>query len=257
MSDAAGHRTEARGSAAFLLVHGSAHGAWCWRDTIPALEALGHRARAIDLPSHGADPTPASEVTLDAYARAIVSALDDWGDDTGSDAPAILVGHSMAGYPITAAAELAPEKVARLVYLCAYVPRAGHSLADLRRMGPSQPLRDAIVADPTGTTFRFDPDKAVDRLYHDVALGTAAWAVSMLGAQPIRPQETVLAVERALRVPRSYIRCTGDRAIPPAWQAAMSEGWPAADVTTLPTSHSPFLSDPAALAARLDAIARS
>ena len=28
--------------AEYLLIHGSCHGAWCWRDVIPALEALGH-----------------------------------------------------------------------------------------------------------------------------------------------------------------------------------------------------------------------
>ncbi|MEC7961756.1 MAG: esterase, partial [Pseudomonadota bacterium] len=27
--------------ARFLLIHGSAHGAWCWRDLIPALETQG------------------------------------------------------------------------------------------------------------------------------------------------------------------------------------------------------------------------
>ncbi len=56
------------------------------------------------------------------------------------DAPAIVVGHSMGGYPITAAAERAPERVERLVYLCAYVPAPGMSLADMRRDGPRQPL---------------------------------------------------------------------------------------------------------------------
>ncbi|MGR3365166.1 MAG: alpha/beta fold hydrolase, partial [Maritimibacter harenae] len=61
--------------ARFLLIHGSNHGAWCWRDTIPALEALGHEARAIDLPSHGDDPTPIAEVTLDGYADAVLEAL--------------------------------------------------------------------------------------------------------------------------------------------------------------------------------------
>ena len=50
----------------FLLIHGSCHGAWCWDDLIPELEALGHTARAIDLPSHGADKTPVAEVSLDS-----------------------------------------------------------------------------------------------------------------------------------------------------------------------------------------------
>ncbi|MEZ5867275.1 MAG: alpha/beta fold hydrolase [Defluviimonas denitrificans] len=84
--------------AEFLLIHGSCHGAWCWRDLIPALAALGHTARAIDLPAHGADTTPATEATLDLYADRILAAIDG---------PVTLVGHSAAGYPITLAAERA------------------------------------------------------------------------------------------------------------------------------------------------------
>ena len=59
----------------FLLVHGAAHGAWCWRDLLPELTAKGHSVQAIDLPGHGQDSTPYQQVTLDNYADAILSAL--------------------------------------------------------------------------------------------------------------------------------------------------------------------------------------
>jgi hypothetical protein len=39
------------------------------------LEERGHRAHAIDLPGHEADPTPAATVTLKDYVRAIDAAL--------------------------------------------------------------------------------------------------------------------------------------------------------------------------------------
>jgi len=83
-----------------VLVHGSGHGAWCWRDVVPVLEALGHDRRAIDLPSHGDDPTPLEQVTLERYADAVLAAI------TGR---AVVVGHSMAGFPISLAAEIAPD----------------------------------------------------------------------------------------------------------------------------------------------------
>lgn len=86
--------------AALLLVHGSCHGAWCWREVIPALEALGHAARAIDLPAHGEDRTPAAAATLDGYAGAILAAIG---------APVTLVAHSAAGYPATPDARPAPS----------------------------------------------------------------------------------------------------------------------------------------------------
>lgn len=230
----------------FLLIHGSCHGAWCWDDLIPHLTAAGHSARAIDLPSHGQDRTPAGEVTLGLYARAIVAAIET---------PVILVGHSMAGYPITAAAGLAPEKIRALVYLCAYVPLAGKSLADMRRMAPSQPLLDAIIVDEARVTFRVDPAKAADKFYHDVPPARAAWAIGQLGPQPILPQETPLEPRHSL--PRHYLRCTDDRTIPPEFQTTMTADWPAGTVSDLPTSHSPFLSDPALLAQHLDRIARA
>ncbi|WP_226946259.1 alpha/beta fold hydrolase [Roseobacter sp. TSBP12] len=106
----------------FLLVHGSAHGAWCWRDLVPALGARGATAHAMDLPSHGDDPTPYTEVTLDLYRDAILHKISEIG------APVILVGHSAGGYAITAAAEAAPERIAQLIYVCAYVPEDGKSL---------------------------------------------------------------------------------------------------------------------------------
>jgi pimeloyl-ACP methyl ester carboxylesterase len=196
--------------------------------------------RAIDLPSHGTDPTDPADVTLDLYANAIVAAID---------MPVVLVGHSMAGYPITQAANLAPEKVSKLIYLCAYAPVIGHSTAEMRRMADTQPLRDAIEIAPDRVTFSIDPTKATQKFYHDVNPARAAWAVGRLGPQPILPQET--AITRLPDVPRHYIRCTNDRTIPPAFQAKMTADWPANTISEMTTSHSPFLSDPAGLAAQL------
>lgn len=234
----------------FLLIHGSSHGAWCWRDVLPLLNIPGHSARAIDLPGHGDDQTPLAAVTLDLYASAIEDAARAIGR------PVTLVGHSMAGYPITAAAERAPGLFARLVYLCAYLPRPGMSLIDMRRAGPSQPLLPAIIAAEDGLSFSFRPELAADRFYHDCPPGTLDYALPRLGVQAVAPQATPFTPDRARSVEAHYIICTQDRAIPPAWQAAMSADLPPGHVTSLPTSHSPFFADPGALAGRLLSIAR-
>lgn len=232
--------------AEFLLIHGSCHGAWCWRDVLGPLRAAGHGARAIDLPSHGDDPTPAEAVTLDLYADAILAALDG---------PAVLVGHSMAGFPVTLAAQRVPDRVAALVYLCAYVPVPGRSLADMRRDWPEQPLLPAIQRAPDGATMSFDPAMIGDVFYHDCPPGTVDFARARLTPQPIRPQETAIVdVARAEALPRHYIRCLHDRAIPPDFQAAMAAGFDPARVSTLPTSHSPFFAAPDMLAQRLISI---
>lgn len=233
----------------FLLIHGSGHGAWAWRDLRPALRDLGHEARAIDLPGHGEDATPPEAVRLETYRDAILAAL---GDRT------VLVGHSMGGYPITAAADAAPNRIAALVYLCAYVPVAGLSLADMRRAAPRQPLAPAIRRSRDGLWFTFDPAMARDLFYHDCPDEAVAFAIPRLCRQPVLPQETPLAATpRAEALQRHYILCEDDRAIPPEYQATMARGFPDRAVHRLPTSHSPFFSAPDALARCLDAIAGS
>ncbi len=234
--------------ARFLLIHGSCHGAWCWRDVLPLLHDAGHEAQAIDLPSHGEDETPAAEVTLDLYAKAILRVIDE---------PVVLVGHSMAGYPISLAAELAPEKITKLVYLCAYVPANGMSLAEMRRAGPRQPLLDAIIRSEDGLTFTIDPAKAGEKFYHDCE-AALPFALPRLCPQPILPQETPLTLTAAYdSVERHYIRCTDDRTIPSEYQASMTAGWPEGRVSAMDTSHSPFFTAPQRLAAQLIRIAEA
>ncbi len=233
----------------FLLIHGSGHGAWAWRDVLPRLHALGHEARAIDLPGHGDDRTPLEAVRLASYRDAIRAAL---GDRT------VLVGHSMGGYPITAAAEAEPGKIAALVYLCAYVPREGLSLADMRRAGPRQPLAPAIRRSGDGLSFSFDPSMTRDLFYHDCPEEAAAFAAERLCQQPTLPQETPLdAMARAAALPRHYIVCEDDRAIPPEYQETMAEDFEPGCVHRLPTSHSPFFAAPDKLARLLHDIAET
>lgn len=75
----------------FVLVHGSWHAAWCWYKIVPRLERAGHRAIAIDLPGHGLDQTPLTDVTMDSYVDAIGGAVDEAGE------PVVLVAHSRGG----------------------------------------------------------------------------------------------------------------------------------------------------------------
>ncbi len=66
--------------------------------TIAELAALGTEAAAFDLPGHGDDGTPRDSVTVADYVAAVVDRLD------AAPEPVVLAGHSMAGYPIAAAA---------------------------------------------------------------------------------------------------------------------------------------------------------
>lgn len=220
-----------------LLIHGTCHGAWCWDHLLPELAPLGIAAHAIDLPGRDGSPT-----TLDAYAEKILAAATPG---------TILLGHSAGGYAITAAAEADPTRFRALIYLCAYLPAPGQSLADLRRAGPSQPLLPAIRMAADRQSFTIDPALARSAFYQDCAEGIATEAISRLCPQPVTPQETPLWPKAAPLLPRHYIPCTKDQTIPPAHQAQMAAALPPECIHPLPSGHSPFLSMPGALAGML------
>ncbi|SLN24329.1 Pyrethroid hydrolase [Falsiruegeria litorea R37] len=234
--------------AEFLLVHGSCHGAWCWRDLIPALESQGHVVQAIDLPGMGEDQTPLAQITLDDCRSAVLAA---------STPDTLIVGHSWGGYPISAAAEADPNAMRGLIYLCAYFPVDGLSMVDRRKGAPRQPLAEAVVKSDDGVSYTIQPDRVSDLFYHDCPPDAVAYAMAHLLPQPIAPQDTPLPTSAAFDgVPKSYIRCADDRTIPPEYQTQMTRDWPPDHVHVMECSHSPFFSDPQGLAALLTRIER-
>ena len=229
-----------------LLVHGSCHGAWAFRDLAPALQDLGYTAFGIDLPGHGNNPRPITDITLDLYADAILDAFED---------SAIVLGHSMAGFPISAAAEKAPDRIDRLIYLCAYVPRDGVSLIDMRKEAQRQPILEAVERTADGLGMNILPHRARELFYQDCSDAVVEFAISNLCTQAIKPQATPIQIgENYAHVPKSYIRCTNDQTIPPEHQLTMVSDWDQKDVYDIARSHSPFFSDPLGLAALIDHI---
>ena len=175
-------------------------------------------------------------MTLDAYRDAVLAACRP---DT------VVVGHSMGGYAIAAAAAHAPGAMRGLIFVCAYAPVSGMSLADLRRAPPRQPLLPATRRAGDGQSFTIDPDMARDVFYHDCSPEQVAYAVPRLCVQAVRPQETPLELPPAYdAVPKAYIRCMDDRTIPPEYQMTMSSGFPGDRLAEMPVSHSPFFADP-------------
>src|SRR5580765_7291678 len=106
----------------YVLVHGAWSGAAAWTEVADRLRADGAEVTALDLPGHGSDTTAA---TLDGSVASVEAEVDAPG------APAILVGHSMAGVVITQAAEARASQLRGVVYLGAFVPQTGQSLLDL------------------------------------------------------------------------------------------------------------------------------
>lgn len=222
----------------YILVHGSCHGAWCWRDVLPKLE----NAMAIDLPSHGEDTTPVSEVTLETYVDAIISEINK------GDEPVVLVGHSAAGIAISSVAERIPDRISHLIYLCAYAPKNGDALNLMRKRAKRQLVMPAVVMSEDGLSYTVDPLKAPGIFYHDCPPAAVDFALARLGPQPVLPQQTPVSLGVNYEtVPSSYILCEDDHTVPPEEQDRFVADWPQKDVYRLECGHSPFLSQPETL----------
>lgn len=216
--------------AEIVLIHGSCFDGRAWDALAPHLRDLGHLVCAIDLPGRGG-----AETTLAQQGQAVAAAI------TGK---ALLVGHSAGGYPITMAAELAPERVAGLIYLAGYVPRAGASVADLRRAGPAQPMKGSFRLSADRRAYAFDPAAAREMFFHDCP--DPAGLTEGLGLEATAPQETAFGpLTHSPHLPRAAIIATRDRAIPPDWQRQMAGGIAQHDI---PTGHCPHLVSPVSLA---------
>jgi pimeloyl-ACP methyl ester carboxylesterase len=229
--------------AAYLLIHGAWHGAWCWDTLAASLRGAGHEVRAIDLPGMGDDHTPLNKVTMQAWTGRVVTEL------AGFATPAVLVGHSMGGMVITAAADAAPGRVSRLVYVCAFLPQDGESLLSLatRPEGATSLLQQTPSAD--GLSVTVTPENARLAFYGKCSAADAARAAARLTPQPLQPVLAPLRLHdaQAARLPRVYVECTQDRAIPVELQRFMATRAAGARLESLPADHSPFLSMPARL----------
>lgn len=230
----------------FVLVHGSFHGAWCWRHVIPRLVAAGHRAVAVDLPGRADDTRPSASLGYHDYVARVVDAV------SAEPEPVVLVGHSMGGVVVTGAAERVPERLARLVYVCAFLPASGQSLLDLARSDDESRLMRHLVIDEQKGTHHVDGAGARDAFYHDCPDDDVAFACERLVPEPLAVVATpvVSSAERFGRVARHYLECTEDRALGPSLQRRMHAAQPCR-VTRLASSHSPFFAQPDALARAL------
>jgi len=219
---------------------------------VPLLEQRGHEVSAPDLPGSGKDLTPVGEVTLDAYADRVCAILAQ------GDEPAILVGHSMGGMVVTQAAARCPERIARLVYVAAFLPHDGQSLLDLTQLpeGADDQVQANLTIDGNPAVGVLTPKAIANALFNCCTKSQLDWALERVRPQPLAP---FLAPVRIGARPfpadrRVYVFCSRDHAIPPVLQRRMSDENPCGETRELDTDHSPFLSRPSQLAKLLDAL---
>ena len=97
-----------------VLIHGAWHGGWCWDGVIAELRAAGHSAEAPTMPGQ-APGDDRSKVRFEDYVNRIVDVLRK------QPSPAVLVGHSSAGFLLQASAPKVAEKISHLVFLNAFI----------------------------------------------------------------------------------------------------------------------------------------
>ena len=238
--------------ATFLMVHGGWHGGWAFDQLRAPLEARGHRMVAPTLPGMGGDAAAIRALSLRGWGSFIVEQARAIGE------PVILCGHSRGGIVISEAAEQAPAAFAALVYITAFLVPSGKSLTDVTdAFPPDESFEVGLSLSARGAAYALAASVAADAFYTCCSPADQAMALARLVPEPVVPLSTPLALteERFGRVPRHYIECTLDRAVPLATQRAMQAALPCTSMTTLVSDHSPFLSMPGALAEALHNIA--
>lgn len=265
--------------ATFVLVHGAWHGSWCWSLVIEQLAARDIPSVAVDLEGYGlrsqspssrwsrpfdaaafaTEKTPLTHVDVSSSASALVEQIRR----ISRGEPSIVVAHSMGGTIATAAAELAPELFAELVYVTAFTPVSGlpaGAYAMMPECADNQ-VNPLLVGDPNAIgALRFDTTAQRDGLrscfYNDVDEATADAAIALLSPDQLLGVATEafpVTAERYGRIPITYVLCTDDNALPPPAQRKFIREIDAISATPttvieMASSHSPFLSRPGHLA---------
>ena len=204
------------------------HGAWAdgssWSKVIPLLQAKGLHVVAVQ--------NPLTSLADDVAATKRAIALQD--------GPVLLVGHSYGGAVITEAGN--DPKVVGLVYVAAFAPSEGQSVASVSRPFPSPPLFSEVQADAEGfltvTAKGIAEDFAQDLPDKEKQVLTATQAPT--AAVVFEGTITTAAWKTK---PSWCVIASNDRAVPPELQKAEAAAMKATSIT-VPSSHVPMLSHP-------------
>lgn len=277
----------------FVMVHGAFHGAWTFDKLVPLLAAKGTLAFARDLPAHGlnalypdsyfqrpldvaafaSEPGPSAATTLNDYVDSVIDTIEQVHALTKRKV--ILLAHSMGGITASAVAEKIPHRIAKLVYLTAFMPPSGvPAIAYLDHpANAGEEVKALLMADPQSVGVMRMDQRSDDPTYR--AKIKSAFCADLPDAQfeavanmltpdvPAQPIVTPVALSAGGwgALERHYIQCMQDNAIKPALQQLFIDEADAftpknpMQVHQLDSSHSPFMSQPQKLAALLQAIA--
>jgi pimeloyl-ACP methyl ester carboxylesterase len=168
------------------------------------------------------------------------------------DGPTILVGHSYGGAVITEAGN--HPKVAGLVYITAFAPDKGESVAALIKNAPPGAPAPPILPPQDGFLF-LDKAKFPAAFAADVEAEKAAFMADSQVPWGVAALSGTISEPAWRSKPSWYLIVTEDKMIPPDAQRFMSKR---AGSTVVETkgSHAIYVSQPSAVAALIEQAAR-
>lgn len=223
----------------FVLVHGAWHGGWCWDRVAPRLRDAGHEVHAPTLTglserAHLLSP----QVGLDTHVEDVVRLLDvlDLTD-------VVLVGHSYAGQVITAVADRRPTRIARRVYLDAFVGDDGEAAETLLPETVAHHWAESAAGPGFGWLV---PVRKLSVLGVTDEADTE-WLLPKLTPHPWKTYTDPLRLTGAVdTVPAAFVECVSwMRVFRAHANRARARGWP---VHELETGHEAMVTAPKALA---------
>lgn len=216
------------GKTTVVLVHGAFADGSGWSEVIRLLQDRGLNVVAVQNPLTSlADDVAATRRVLDAQAG-----------------PVVLVGHSWGGVVISEAG--VHERVKSLVYVAAFAPSEGQSVADLTKGYPTPPGSKFVVADQAGF-LSLSPEGMAMHFAQDLpAAQTGLMTVTQVPIRASSFEERPQAAAWRTR-PTWYVLTQNDHMIDPGLQSAMARSMHA-HVVSVSSSHVPQLSKPVQVA---------
>ncbi|MDE3253609.1 MAG: alpha/beta hydrolase, partial [Bacteroidota bacterium] len=220
----------------YVLVHGawSDESAWGFVRNELAIHA---NVVVVNLPAHGADDTNGSGIGLADYVNTVTKAINL------QKGKVILVGHSMAGEIISQVAENIPQKIEKLVYVAAYLPKNGESVIDLSKKDVTSKIGPALQFSKDFSLATIQKDVVHDHICADCSDAMKDILLKYHRAEPVKAlNDKVTLGAKFAAVPKYYIATTKDEVIPFDLQQQMVKAnGTVKKVYELPTSHLPFV----------------
>ncbi|WP_439887289.1 alpha/beta fold hydrolase [Pseudomonas sp. MBLB4123] len=227
----------------YILVHGAWTGSWIWQPVRQPLRDRGHEVLCVELPGHGpSSSVAAADIRFADYLASIEQAIDS------ARHPLVLVGHSFAGMLISQAGEDHAERIAGLIYLCAFMLPSGCSFLQASAGVRGSVALDHLQFAADGHSVSIAAEHQHRAVAQDVPAAGFAQVQPLLCAEPTAPLAHELRLSsRWAELPRAYLECTADQALPLTVQRAMQEQLPPHYRASLDSGHSPQFSATEAL----------